>query len=177
MGGLYIGSNLISSEQVLYSTTGSNTNGAMTQKAATDCFAVNTLNNVPSSVTSIPPTALTNFDGQWVVVNSELSTATASGTSDLTSLVSALLPDDGYKYLLMVRCYLYYNSASAGMTLSSSAMTISSSVCGVTSYGRNDTNTVLIVVDSTRNLTVTRSAAVSSSHVNLVAYKRLGTNQ
>lgn len=102
---LYKGNNLISGHQVLYSTTGQNTDGAMTQKAATDTFANVDLSNLDATATA-------NIDGQWVYSASTLASGVAAPTTDaITYSLSSYLPNDGYKYEV-----LFTATATTGST-------------------------------------------------------------
>lgn len=92
---IYKGNNLISGHQVLYSMTGQNTDGAMTQKAVSDI------------------TENTRFDGQWVYSSATIASNVTWNSSHGTKTysLSNYLPDDGYNYEI-----LFNGSCETGTT-------------------------------------------------------------
>lgn len=140
-------------------------------------YALSDLSNVPSTVTSIPPTSLTNFDGQWVNVGgNHLNTSTAVGT--YTADLSEILPSDGYDYELLVGVTVN------GQQSTFSATWVGSDICGLMQVGgcsgstADSINTFIIPVGQGRYLTKeVRQVAPSNCYLTLWAYRRLGTNQ
>ena len=101
---LYKGTDLISGHQVLYSTKGSNTDGAMTQDACTNNFADVSLSNLSSTATK-------NIDGQWTsYVSTVASSVSLTGTTELSYTIG--VPNDGYQYEILLSCELDSGSTS-----------------------------------------------------------------
>lgn len=162
---LYKGNNLISGHQVLYSTTGSNADGAMTQKAATDNFANVTLSNLSS-------TASKNIDGQYIANVQTLSSATAVGEYSID--LSSYLPNDGYNYMI----YGYFYGISSGFCWCDIRSSIQSSWLRLAVTNNTyDTSDFVIPIGTNRTLTYSiANAALAASALVMVGYRRIGTN-
>ena len=173
---LYKGNTLISGHQVLYSVTGSNIDGAMTQKACTDNFATNDLSNLTT-------TYCNNFDGQWVNSVMQLAlSVTAPTTTDIEYDLSSYLPNDNYSYEVLFTGTVATGSTSgnnARLTLKSqnidsaylcraqtrSSSTVSGSGCAILPIGSDHKVTVSAWSNNTGTF------ALSA-----MAYRRIGTN-
>ena len=140
-------------------------------------YALADLSNVPSTVTSIAPTSLTNFDGQWVNVGGmHLNTSTAVGTYTID--LSGVLPNDGYNYDLLVGVTMAGQQSTFSQTWVGSDVVSVIQVGGCSAVTSDSINTFIIPVGQGRYLTKeVRNVAPSSSYLTLWAYRRLGTNQ
>ena len=178
---LYKGNTLISGHQVLYSTTGQNTDGAMTQKAVTDNFANTNLTNLGS-------TSSTNFDGQWVMTYLQLAqnVSIASGGTNSYSLAD-YLPNDNHYYEVILDVM-----AITGTTVGSTAdITVGNSVysgippriCSVVTRVSGQSflssgQCILIVPPNDRRVVVAQAASHTATLylVRVHGYRRIGTN-
>jgi hypothetical protein len=164
---LYKGNNLISGHQVLYSTTGQNTDGAMTQKAVSDI------------------TDNTRFDGQWVSDYQQIASG-ISGTSTYSNDfdLSSYLPDDEYNYEVMLMA-----GGRTGTTSGNSIQIwVSSSLCPSTLIGYGVTRTasyvvaggnIILPVGANRQVTLSltsTSGTATNIFLQTKAYRRIGTN-
>ena len=139
------------------------------------------LSNVSSSITSIPPTSLKNFDGQWVilenVVEISLSTAVNTYSIDLNNYIN--FPDNNsifeiYGNLTMnssndTRLALGYSNISTTQYLAR-VRSLSSSRTDSTCF------TMPTYTDRTIYYQITNAAATASATLSICAYRRIGTN-
>ena len=114
-----------------------------------------------------------NFDGQWVRVAEQVSSASAVGS--YTVDLSSYLPDDNYSYECIFDIQGYGNSGTSICTLQSSYFTID----GLWEMGiQYLVQNCILPIGSNRELTVNiAQVAFQVLRVYLVAYRRIGTNQ
>lgn len=169
---LYKGNNLISGHQVLYSTTGQNTDGAMTQKAVSDI------------------TENTRFDGQWVYSSIAIADSVTWNSSHgiKTYSLNNYLPNDGYNYEI-----LFSGSCDTGTT-SANFINIYIGINNVNenvicrlctartrtaSSNQSSGSSNIIIPSNMRQLVVygsTSSNANGTYSLFVAAYRRVGTN-
>ena len=124
--------------------------------------------------------ASSRFDGQWVLNYQVLSTATAK--SSTTMSLSSYLPSDSstYDYEVMI-----YADAHASSNVAVSVGTVSSPIDNncfkMSGYIRSNATEwagygIFPISHSNRNIYSQRGAAVASSKVVLLGYRRIGTN-
>lgn len=165
---IYKGNNLISGHQVLYSTTGQNTDGAMTQKAVSDI------------------TENTRFDGQWVNNSLTLaSSVTALTTSSTSYDLSSYLPNDNYNYEVLFTMNGQTKAAANSYSYGILSTDIITSNCYVfiARTAMNTTNaiqgggSIILPVGTGRTVTVGYNSKNSGNYsLNAVGYRRIGTN-
>lgn len=146
------------------------------------------LSNISSAITSIPPTALTNFDGQWVFSTQLLSSATAIGKYSIS--LSSYLPNDNYKYAVKVLFKGFRNSGDTDSVISicptSTVATFETDIGVISCYAMSEFDgnhaesgnfEAEVIVDTDRIFyySITRNA-LSSGRLAMTAYRRLGTN-
>lgn len=175
---LYKGNNLISGHQVLYSTTGNNTDGAMTQKATTT-----ELNGkADTDLLNLSVAGQAVIDGQWV----DSTLTIVNGSAKLGSYsfnLSSYLPNDGYNYEVIVSCdgsTLATSGAQADIRVTSSiisnniflAKTMTRTTQAV-SFGGN----CILPIGINRTLSYNIiSSSLSNLRLWAVGYRRIGTN-
>lgn len=156
---LYKGDNLISGHNILYSTTGQNTDGAMTQKAVSDI------------------TENTRFDGQWVAsLSTLLNNVSLNATTYLDIDLSNYLPNDDYEYLVEIS-WSVYGAAFARMVFNTSFgfYTVNTHTTSTANYYTDGCNK--IVVGKDRIVRVRRSGGWNdTATVSALGYRRIGTN-
>lgn len=176
---LYKGNNLISGHQVLYSTTGNNTDGAMTQDATTS-----ELNNKANiNLSNLTATSSTNFDGQWVNVGATImDKVNLHGTTALTYTLS--LPNDGYNYEVLLSGSIVTGTTSGNALILQvySSLVGNTFMCWTTNRGTTGASArsggnVIIPVSSNHNIYVTRANDYTgTASLYMRAYRRIGTN-
>lgn len=136
--------------------------------------------NISVLTSSSSQVASSRFDGQWVLNYQVLSTATAK--SSTTMSLSSYLPSDSstYDYEVMI-----YADAHANSNIAVSVGTVSSPIDNdcfkMSGYIRSNATEwagygIFPISHSNRNIYSQRGAAVSSSKVVLLGYRRIGTN-
>ena len=128
--------------------------------------------------TSLAP-SIKSFDGQWIATNTiNLFTgAQSSGTTSYKSTLTSYLPNDGYAYEVMVTGYI--NAKNNAYTEVSILTDFASGI--VFASGRNDVsrfqgNTIIVIVTANRGFSLSISNPLNDGYINLVGYRRLGTN-
>lgn len=140
---LYKGNNLISGHQVLYSTTGNNTDGAMTQDATTDEL------NGKVSKSGDTMTGALNIDTTDAATNIDFGTNLTIGTAPATNTYRRVKMTDSSDNELA--CIQLENTVSNGISQTGSVLIArnkKSDNTGITAYfgiysGANGTNNVL----------------------------------
>ena len=180
---LYKGNNLIAGHQVLYSTTGQNTDGAMTQKACTDTFADQSLSNIANTATKC-------IDGQWVYSSATIASSVTwtTNTPAKSYSLANYLPNDNYDYEVQLTVTLqtgatsanfingYISSGNGGGTIArlATVRTRASNYEQATGQG-----TIYVPAN---NREIVYQGAGTSSNANgtytlyVLAYRRVGTN-
>jgi len=117
----------------------------------------------------------TRFNGQWVIKNESLSTATSAGTRPLN--FSSYLPNDNHSYEIIFSA----SGASGGNNYPSATITEFNLI--VLRAGVNykdvwnyESNSFILPVTNSRSLTLTLSAGFHNFNLSALAYRRIGTN-
>lgn len=146
------------------------------------------LSNISQTITSIPPTALTNFDGQWVFSTKLLSSATAQGVYTIN--LSTYLPNDNFKYAVKVCFVGFRNSGDTNSYVSicptNTVPTFLEDIGVIPCYGLcnfdgnhaeagNIEAEVVVGTDRSFYYSISR-ANLSTGRLAMTAYRRLGTN-
>lgn len=162
--------NITINEPILYSTTGQNTDGAMTQKAATDNFADTDLSNLSATGQKV-------LDGQWVVSNSTLANGVSLNAATYLDISLAnYLPSDNFKYEVELQ-WESYGSTFARVHVISNSTTylLNTHTASSANYFSDGCNR--IVVDTTRIISLRRSSGwATTCSLTALAYRRIGTN-
>lgn len=175
---LYKGTDLISGHQVLYSTTGSNTDGAMTQKACADTFANNDLSNLQASASK-------NLDGQWVASASTIANNVTYPTSTSTEYdISSYLPNDNYNYEVFLTGVASSGSTSGNVVvvrIQTDILNVEDFyLCGVITRTNSimyaDGSAIAPVGTARKIIVVSSSGYVGKYTLHLRGYRRVGTN-
>ena len=137
------------------------------------------LAQVNEGIAQINEEISTRADGQWVIKDITLSTATAITSSTVYLDLSEILPNDGYSY--MVTGY-WRNSRNdtSGTDTSAALYNNNEHILVLNTDGNNQRHTgaFTAVIDTSRkNLGYAiGSNALSSADLHLTGYRRLGTN-
>lgn len=175
---LYKGNNLISGHQVLYSTTGNNTDGAMTQSVTTT-----ELNGkADTDLSNLSATGQKVLDGQWVSISvTIMSGQSLNGSANLSYTLSGV-PDDGYKYEVLltgqttsgttagnaVRLEVNSDAVTGVIICASQTRTTSSILSG---------GAVVLPLTNSRKIYVLRATYFNGTGtLYLRGYRRIGTN-
>lgn len=122
--------------------------------------------------------SIDNIDGQWIISEKTLSTATAKGTYTID--LSSYLPNDGYIYEVMFNHRIYCTTDCAVfMTTDLLTLRSDSSIIGQTSSNaRWATNTFIkpIGLGRTATLEIITNNAEQNPLI-AMAFRRIGTNQ
>ena len=118
------------------------------------------------------------IDGQWVIASQTLSTTTALGTYTID--LSDYLPDDNYSYEVMINARSYTDASTPRTWISvinndmeNARMTL---LWGG-SYARQNESNLIIIVDETRKMTIEHTDHKWTNFgLDIVAYRRIGTN-
>ena len=125
-------------------------------------------------LTNLVSTRSTNFDGQWIINETALSSSTAIGTYNID--LSSILPNDGYKYEIQVHLSCSFNN-TGGSAVTMNGLKFFTGDASNASSAEYKTTNGLIVIDTTRILTmVISSVALRSLELSLEMYRRIGTN-
>lgn len=175
---LYKGNNLISGHQVLYSTTGNNTDGAMTQDATTS-----ELNNKANiNLSNLTATSSTNFDGQWVKYNQTVMNGVSlNGSTALTYTLP--LPNDGHEYEVLLSGTVVTGTTAGNAALINLSTDVIDTVCMCWNTNRvangsvRAGGSVIVPVPTNHKIYIARGTDFHGT-ANLVmrAYRRIGTN-
>lgn len=163
----------------------------LTYPSSSDTYATKRLGNVPSDVTSIPPTTLYNFDGQFV--QSKLTISTNTKINNYVHYIGTTgpnplnyLPDNDYVYMVYGQIISNSNVSSqhwlgTGSTPATNvncfrvlSRTASSSVLGINYFALPvvpDSNGYQILYEQIINANI-----ASSASIDLYGYRRIGTN-
>ncbi|MCR4881836.1 MAG: hypothetical protein K6A44_07795 [bacterium] len=142
------------------------------------------LGNVLSSITSIPPNALTNIDGQWIDSHYVIADWVSASASDRTYSLSTYLPNDGYSYEVMFSAICETDSASgskAGVAIITDVITSSNClICRCQTRAAasiRSAGTVVVPVGTSRIVTVIGGTTLTGTFILYAnAYRRIGTN-
>lgn len=119
------------------------------------------------------------IDGQWVL-NYHSDISTTASASSTTVDISSYLPDDNYKYEVMIYVSVGYSSSNGGVAVGTVASPYSNPcfrVRGwVTTNAREFHGTGILPVGTERTLYTQRTVAMSSFHFDFIGYRRIGTN-
>lgn len=124
------------------------------------------------------------YDGQWVDSYSQLANGTTYPTStDIEYSLSTYLPNDGYKYEVLLSGQVTTGTTSANflrLFIKSDLITSAVQVCSArtrTSSSVTGSGNLIIPVGSSRKITLpANSAYVGTFSLDAVGYRRIGTN-
>lgn len=126
-----------------------------------------------------------NFDGQWVDIGLQniISNTSVNGTTDVTSSLSSILPDDNYNYEVLVRGAVTSSSTSGqlcSLYINSDLLTSWIRLAEITPRSNAsvpDGSTCIIPVGTGRTISMHReSSYYGTANVQVLAYRRIGTN-
>lgn len=126
-----------------------------------------------------------NFDGQWVDIGLQniISNTSVNGTTDVTSSLSSILPDDNYNYEVLVRGSVSSSSTSGqlcSLYINSDLLTSWIRLAEITPRSNAsvpDGSTCIIPVGTGRTISMHReSSYYGTANVQVLAYRRIGTN-
>lgn len=127
-------------------------------------------------------------DGQWVWKMETVSSVTALGSYDLTSVMESYLPDDNYSYEVLFRIGINRNDNSGTNTqyylfdpdLITSGQSVDNSWVGIQADGANwqqGNAAGMVILKPDRKLTLNLAGyKLNSSKCVALAYHRIGTN-
>ena len=136
--------------------------------------ALDDLSNVVSSNTIV-------IDGQWIAKQAVVSTSVATTLTQYD--LSDYLPNDGYNYEVMINAFAYKNSDAivaigSDIFANTDVSDVDSGFWQVrcSNYSRHSVNDFILPVGQGRYLTTIASASASPFQLNVVGYRRIGTN-
>lgn len=124
--------------------------------------------------------ASSRFDGQWVLsYHSSLVTATSAGSSQAS--ISSYLPSDSYDYEVMFYLVTNYNSTAGDVAIGNTASPLSNNCIRIRGRVRNTSASVhctgiIPIKSSARIIYTQREVNVAAFQVDMIAYRRIGTN-
>lgn len=124
--------------------------------------------------------ASSRFDGQWVQsYHGSLVTATSAGSSQAS--ISTYLPSDSYDYEVMFYLAANYGSSAGDVAIGNTASPLSNNCIRIKGRVRNTSASVhctgiIPIKSSARIIYTQREVKVSAFQVDMIAYRRIGTN-
>lgn len=124
--------------------------------------------------------ASSRFDGQWVLsYHGSLVTATSAGSSQAS--ISTYLPSDSYDYEVMFYLASNYDSSAGDVAIGNIASPLSNNCIRIKGRVRNTAASVhctgiIPIKSSARIIYTQREVKVSAFQVDMIAYRRIGTN-
>jgi hypothetical protein len=124
--------------------------------------------------------ASSRFDGQWVQsYHGSLVTATSKGSSQAS--ISTYLPSDSYDYEVMFYLTSNYDSSAGDVAIGNIASPLSNDCIRIKGRVRNTAASVyctgiIPIKSSARIIYTQREVKVSAFQVDMIAYRRIGTN-
>lgn len=124
--------------------------------------------------------ASSRFDGKWVLsYHGSLVTASSAGSSQAS--ISTYLPSDSYDYEVMFYLTANYDSTACDVAIGNIASPLSNDCIRIKGRVRNTSASVFCtgiipIKSSARIIYTQRGAKLSSFQVDMIAYRRIGTN-
>lgn len=124
--------------------------------------------------------ASSRFDGQWVLsYHGSLVTASSAGSSQAS--ISTYLPSDSYDYEVMFYLAANYDSSAGDVAIGNAASPLSNNCIRIKGRVRNTSASVhctgiIPIKSSARIIYTQREVKVSAFQVDMIAYRRIGTN-
>ena len=155
----------------------------VTDSTITSSEVTNALGYTPANITlsNLSSTSSTNFDGQWVAKEADLSSSTATGsyTIDLSVNDKNYLPNDNHNYEVLLTLKMSSsNSSPTGVLVYSDIIPITNDVISQKSTGSGTFfNSSYINLPVTRYLYLKiNNKAAADCKLRAVGYRRIGTN-
>lgn len=133
-----------------------------------------------TSLSNLSSTGKKVIDGQWVQsYHGSLVTATSAGSSQAS--ISSYLPSDNYDYEVMFYLTANYDSSACDVAIGNIASPLSNDCIRIKGRVRNTAASVFCtgiipIKSSARIIYTQRGAKVNSFQVDMIAYRRIGTN-